>query len=157
MWGGHSCPPLLVLIFMVVLVHTKWDPESTARSKPTRTDRSAQRERANLLLHGCAGLELDQDSLHWGVADVLGIMRLSRFELSGSGFGSGFLRLAVGKCKSDLAIGQEHDNQIGMAMHDRLLMRAIVKADNTDLGILRFDFVVGGVGLDRVLGEGDRR
>ena len=52
-----------------------------------------------------------------------------------------------------LGVGEEHRNRGGMAVHDGLLVRAVVHFQNPYLIVFGHDCVMLGIGLDRILGE----
>ncbi|MGA7931730.1 MAG: hypothetical protein WCA20_37740 [Candidatus Sulfotelmatobacter sp.] len=69
---------------------------------------------------------LDQDQLHRIVAGVLQQVRAGRGKLRFACLDATPVLLPVGKSELNGGVGELHRNGIGMVVHDRLLVRAIV-------------------------------
>ena len=98
-------------------------------------------------------LELDLDEFERCIGQVFwGVRCTVRCkELAGSS--APFPRLPVGVRKSSVVFGQEDSESLWMRVHDRLLVWPVTNPKDPDPIVFVLDFVVLGIGLDRVEGH----
>src|ERR1700674_814917 len=104
---------------------------------------------------GRMAFQLDQDGIKPGVAGVFRQVGNSRGVLRHACLQVKVFLFPAGKSESPLGLGEGHNNRGWMAVHDRLLVRAVVYLQNAYLGVFAHYRVMLGVSLDRVLGRDD--
>ena len=78
------------------------------------------------------------------MSDRGGEKRLAGFHFPLFGFPAGVSKL-------HLAIALKYRDSVRVAMHYRFLVRAVMDSEDPDLGIFKFDLVMPGIHLGRIL------
>lgn len=93
-------------------------------------------------------LEFDNNSLGWFIGEILRQMGVSGRPLCFTGLAGLFLGFPIGKSHFDMQIGEINDHQVGVRVHDGFFVRPVLKTQNPDFSILRYEFVMLRVNLD---------
>jgi hypothetical protein len=96
-------------------------------------------------------LEFDKNSLGGFIGEILRQMGASGCPLCFTGLARLFLGFPIGKSHFDTQIREVNDHQVGVRVHDGFFVRAVLKTQNPDFSILRYESLVLRVNLDRVL------
>src|SRR5208282_1544883 len=105
---------------------------------------------------GCFAFQFDHDHIHPFVAGVLRQVGLGRAILRITCLDGKVFRFPVRIAELPVGVGEEHRNRGGMAVHDRLLVRAVVHLQNPHLGVFAHYRVMLGINFGRILRREDR-
>jgi|SRR2546429_4819939 len=86
------------------------------------------------------GFQLDFNDLDWRVCQVLQRMGVCRAPYNIAGVACNVARRTIGLSAYFAQFGQVYNNTIFMGMHWDLLVRCVIPANHTNLGVVDFNF-----------------
>ena len=97
------------------------------------------------------GFYLNQDPLYRLVGQVLGIVDRGLIPCWLVGFNFALFGFSTREIEAYLPIGQRDEDEVGVGVHDRLLVRAVVEMKHAHLCVLELHLVVFWIDFDWIL------